>query len=137
MYRHLLILPDGREIFSGADRDPVLRSVTVTHSVNSGQELTLGSACSTMLEAELMSRSGDFYLRAGEPVTLYRVETDDTRHRIGIFYPEKPTRSTANTMTLTAFDPVSRLDKDLTQWLLELDQWPYAAGEFAAMVCRR
>ena len=135
MYRHLMILPDGREIFSGVDKDPALRSVTVTHSVNSGQELTVGSACSAMLEVELLSGQGAFYLKTGEPITLYRVETDDSRHRIGVFYPEKPTRSSAHTMTLTAFDPVSRLDKDLTGWLLGLDQWPYPAGEFAAMVC--
>lgn len=135
MYKHLLILPDGREISSGTEQDPVLRSVTVTHKVNSGQELMLGSVCSTMLEAEMLCREQTFSFPEGEPIQLYRVEADDSRHLIGVFYPEKPTRSTAHTMALTAFDGVSRLDKDLTTWLLGLDQWPYSSAEFAAMVC--
>ena len=134
MYKHLLILPDGQEIYSGTDRNPVLQSVTVTQKVNNGQELTLGSACSTMLEAEVL---GWFSCTPGEPLTLYRVEEDGTRYLMGAFYPEKPTRSTAYTMSLTAFDAVSRLDRDLTNWLLELDQWPYTAAEFAAMVCEQ
>ena len=132
MYKHLLILPDGREIFSGVDRDPVILSVTVTQMVNNCQELTLGSACSSMLEAELL---GAFSCTPGEPLMLYRVEEDGTRCLIGVFYPEKPTRFSAYTMHLTAFDAVSRLDRDLTRWLLSLDQWPYTAEEFAAMVC--
>lgn len=134
MYKHLLILPDGQEISSGEMQEPVLVSVTVTQSVNNGQELTLGSACSSMLEAEVL---GTFSCTPGEPLTLYRMEDDETRHLIGVFYPEKPTRATAYTMKLTAFDAVSRLDRDLTRWLLGLDQWPYTAAEFAAMVCNQ
>ena len=132
MYKHILRLPDGQEIYSGPDRKPALQSVRVTQSVNSGQELTLGSACAAMLEAEVL---GWFSCTPEDALQLYRVEADESRYLIGIFYPEKPTRSTAHTMSLTAFDAVSRLDKDLTTWLMELDQWPYTAGEFAAMVC--
>ena len=58
MYRHLWILPDGTEVFSGAEQENVLRSVKVTQSVNSGMELTLGSACSAMMEAELITPGG-------------------------------------------------------------------------------
>ena len=49
MHRHLLILPDGREIFSGPEQENALQSVTVTQCVNSGEELTLGSACACEL----------------------------------------------------------------------------------------
>ena len=80
MYKHLLILSDGREIFSGSHLDPVLQSVTLTQSVNNGQELTLGSACSCMLEARVLSRSGNSPFVPDEPVRLYRVEQDETRH---------------------------------------------------------
>ena len=44
MYRHLLILPDGRELFSGAEQENVLQSVMLTEAVNIAEELTLGSA---------------------------------------------------------------------------------------------
>ena len=68
MYKHILCLPDGQEICSGAGKNPVLLSVTVSQSVNSGQELTLGSACGNMLEAEIL---GQFSCTPGEPLRLY------------------------------------------------------------------
>ena len=82
MYRHLWILPDGTEVFSGAEQENVLRSVKVTQSVNSGTELTLGSACSAMMEAELITPGGGLSTPAvfkawnagGYPMTP--VETD-------------------------------------------------------------
>lgn len=137
MYRHFMVLPDGSEIFSGADRVNVLRSVTVTQLVNSGQELTLGSVCACQMQAELITPEGGLSLSAGEAVTLYRVDADESKTKLGVFYLEKPEKTSAHTMTLTGYDAVSRLDTELTQWLAELDQWPYAASEFAEMVCRR
>ena len=53
MYRHLLILPDGRELFSGADRLNALQSGKLTQMVNAGEDLTLGSVCGAMLDAAL------------------------------------------------------------------------------------
>ena len=135
MYRHLLILPDGTELFSGPDFTNALQSVTVTQAVNAGEELTLGSVCACELQAELITPDGGLSLNAGETVTLYRVDEDETRQQMGIFWLEKPTRPTAHTMSLTAYDAVSRLDQDLTQWLGELEQWPYALQEFAQLVC--
>lgn len=137
MYRHLLILPDGTEVFSGAERENALQSVIVTQSVNAGQELTIGSACASELRAELITPNGGLSLAAGDAVTVFRVGADETRTQMGIFYLEKPERTSAHTLQLTGYDAVSRLDADLTQWLAELDQWPYAAAEFAHMVCAR
>lgn len=135
MYRHLLILPDGREIFSGPEQENALQSVTVTQCVNSGEELTLGSACACELRAELITPNGGLSLAAGDVVTLFGVDEEDNRQQMGIFWLEKPVRSTGHTMTLTGYDGVSRLDKDLTDWLAELDQWPYSVQEFAHLVC--
>lgn len=135
MYRHLWILPDGTEVFSGAEQENVLRSVKVTQSVNSGTELTLGSACSAMMEAELITPGGGLVLSAGDRITLYRVYGDQTREKMGVYWLEEPVRPTADTMKVTAFDAVSRLDQDMTQWLTELDQWPYTVEEFADLVC--
>jgi len=135
MYRHLLVFPDGREVFSGADCDAAIQSVTVTQSVNTGQELTLGSACAAMLRAELITPAGNLTVTAGQPITVYGVDDKNNRSQIGVFYPEEPLRPTRDTMELTAYDAVSRLDKDLSAWLAELDRWPYSVRELADMVC--
>ena len=137
MYRHLLILPDGTELFSGPEQKNALRSVTVTQCINSGEELTLGSVCACELQAELITPNGGLSLAAGDAVTLFGVDEEENRWQMGIFWLEKPVRSTGHTMTLTGYDGVSRLDQDLTSWLAELDQWPYSVQEFAHLVCNR
>ena len=135
MYRHLLIFPDGTEIFSGAEETNALQSVTITHTVNAGTELTLGSVCAAMLTAQLLTPAGALSVEAGAPIRVYGVDEENDRQQIGVFYPQKPQRPTPDTMKLTAYDAVSLLDKDLTQWLRELDRWPYTVGELADMVC--
>ena len=137
MYRHLLILPDGTELFSGPKQENALQSVSVTQCVNSGEELTLGSVCACELQAELITPNGGLSLATGDAVTLFGVDEEENRWQMGIFWLEKPVRSTGHTMTLTGYDGVSRLDQDLTSWLAELDQWPYSVQEFAHLVCNR
>ena len=135
MLKNLLILPDGTELFSGTGTVNAIKSITLTECVNSNEELTLGSTCANMIEAQLFTPNGGLSLTAGDEVTLYRVEEDDTRHKVGVFILEKPTRTTANTMKLTGYDNVVKLDKDLTDWLAGLTGWPYNILTFASMVC--
>ena len=135
MYTHVLILPDGQEISSGLEQTQALQSVTVTQAVNQGEELTLGSVCAAQLQAELITPYGSLSLAAGDRVTLLREDEAGNRTQMGIFWLEKPEQPTAHTLRVTAYDSVSRLDKELTGWLAELTQWPYSAGEFAQMVC--
>lgn len=137
MYKHLLILPDGTELSSGTEQENALQAVKLTQAVNSGEELTLGSACAAMLEAELITPYGGLSLAAGDAVTAFRVDEAGNRTKLGIFYLEKPERTSAHTMHLTAYDTVSLLDQNLTQWLAELDAWPYSVGEFARLVCEK
>ena len=137
MYRHLLILPDGREIFSGDDRDNAIASVTLTRSVNAGQELNPGSACAAEMKAELITPEGALNLSAGDRVILQIVEEGDIRRQVGVFYLEKPVRTSAHTLQLLGYDGVSLLDRDLTGWLAGLEQWPYSVLSFAKMVCEQ
>ena len=131
----LLVLPDGREIYSGeVGQDAILR-LTLTAGVNDTRELTLGSVCAAMLEAELLIPSGELGLTAGEEVTLYWV-TGENREKAGIFVADKPEKTGNCTYSLTAFDRVSLLDKDVTQWLEGLRDWPYALLDFGKLVCR-
>lgn len=135
MLRNLLILPDGTELFSGPEADCAIQSVTLTQCVNADKELTLGSVCANMLEAKLITPGGGLILTAGDQVTLYKVEDSGTRRKQGVFTLEKPTRTTANTMLLTGYDNMTKLDQDLTGWLAGLNGWPYNILTFASMVC--
>lgn len=135
MLRNLIVLPDGTEIYSGSGVVNNIRSVTITKCVNSGTELTLGSACSAMLECKLQTPYADLAIGAGTEVTLYKVDAAQNRTKVGVFTLETPTQSSAHTYKITAYDRVSWLDKDLTAWLAALDGWPYKVSTFAQMVC--
>lgn len=135
MLKNIIVLPDGTEIFSGVGTVNALQSVTLTQCVNAGQELTLGSVCANMLEATLITPEGGLSIAAGMEVALYKVDADGNRTKAGLFTMEKPTRPSGNLCRITAYDRVSRLDRDLSQWLQNLNGWPYTLLEFASMVC--
>lgn len=52
MDKTILVLADGTELCGGGPGDAVV-SLTHRSAVNSGQDLTIGSACSDSIEAEL------------------------------------------------------------------------------------
>ncbi len=137
MQRQLLVLSDGTEIYSGPNEAVSIRSCTYTESVNDGTELTPGSAVAAMLEVSIIDKTGALTIGQGSELTYYRVDPDGTRHRVGLFTCEKPTRSSAYILKLTAYDRVSWLDQDLTSWLQGLDGWPYTVLDFANMVCQQ
>ena len=135
MLKTLIVLPDGTELFSGVGEVNAIQSATITECVNGAQELTLGSCCANMIEAKILTPGGGVSITAGDEISVYRVAEDGTRYAVGLFTAEKPTRPSANSLSVTAYDRVSWLDKDLTQWLHGLDQWPYPLIAFARAVC--
>lgn len=135
MLKSLIILPDGTELSSGIGTVNALRDVKLTQCVNAGTELTLGSVCADMIEATLLTPGGQLNVAAGTEVAFYKVDESGNRTKMGLFTLETPTRPSANTYRLTAYDRVSWLDRDLTQWLAGLTQWPYSLLTFAQMVC--
>ena len=134
MLKTIMKLPDGTKISSGADQRNAIQSVTLTECVNSGEDLVLGSTCANAFEATLITPNGELSLEAGSEVTIYKND-GTTEKQIGIFVLEKPSRPTANTLKVTGYDRVSKLDKDLSAWLSGLTEWPYMLTEFARMVC--
>lgn len=134
MLKNLIILPDGTEIFSGDTRDNAIISCTYTQCVNDGTELSVGSVCSNELELKLFA-AGSLSVAAGDEIQYYKVDDSGARTKIGVFRCEKPTITGMGTYKFVAYDRVSRLDKDLTEWLEILDGWPYTVSEFASMVC--
>lgn len=134
MLKSILVLPDGSELTSGTGTVDAICSIRLTQSVNDSRELSPGSVCSAMLEAEIFTPGGQLELQTGSQVRFYR-ELEGVRHDMGLFILEKPLRKSANTLSLTAYDRVSLLDKDLSNWLAGLTGWPYRLQEFAEMVC--
>lgn len=135
MLRTMIRLPDGSEIFSGPEFENVIRSVKLTQSVNSTKELTLGSVCANMVEVDLQTPNGGLRIAAGDELAVYKVDDDGNDCLTGYFTTEHPTRTTANTLRITAYDRISWLDKDLTDWLAGLENWPYSLLTFAKMIC--
>lgn len=135
MLRTILILPDGREVSSGAEKSIVIRSFKLTEKVNDTKELTLGSVCANVLEAELQTPNGGLELTAGQEITAYRMDESGSRNLLGRFVLKKPERPSANILRITAYDRVSLLDRDLSEWLQTLQAWPYTMLDFARMVC--
>ena len=136
MYKNLLVLPDGTEISSGSGTKNAIKNIKSTQIVNSGEELTIGSACSNMIEVTLFTPGGDLNITAGDELTHYKVDVVGNRTKVGLFTVEQPTRPTPNTMKIVGYDRVAKLDKDMTKWLDSLDGWPYSVNAFASMVCR-
>lgn len=134
MLKNLIVLPNGTEIFSGGEADNAIEITSIKECVNNETELTLGSVCASMLDIKIKSPEGNLSIVAGDETTLYKV-SDSGRTKLGLFTADKPTRSSANSYKLTAYDRITWLDKDLTSWLASLDGWPYTLGTFAQMVC--
>lgn len=123
-----------QEVSSGAGVDWAIQSVSITQCVNSEKELSPGAVCAGLLEAKIFTVSGSLPLQAGTPVSVYR--HDGAReHFAGVYVVETPQQVTANSVKITGYDLVTRLDKDLSIWLQGLEGWPYTLGTFADMVC--
>ena len=133
MWLTLIVLPDGTEIFSGPGDGPKIQSATTKQIVNDGQELSIGSVCSAMFECAILNPGGELSIAAGDEITVYRV-SGDTRRKVGLFTLEEPVRPSPNRYKITAYDRVSWLDKDLTDWLISLEGWPYTVEQLAMMV---
>lgn len=134
MQKTVLVLPDGTEISSGTTGTNAILSFSLTQCVNEEQELTLGSVCASMAEISLLCNEG-FSIQEGQELTVFQ-EDGGTRRQIGVFLAQKPTRPTQHTMKLTAYDRVILLDRDVSDWLAGLTQWPYTLNDLATMVCR-
>ena len=133
MVRNLIELADGRRITAGASGTAIM-SLRLTQSVNSGTELEPGAVCAAMAEVVLMASTG-CPIEQGDSFTLYRQEAESDPVSVGVFTAERPRWLTANTVSITAYDNVTRLDRDLTEWVLSLTDWPYTLRELARMVC--
>lgn len=136
MLRTIIKLPNGTELSSGVGTENAIQSATITKCVNDANELSLGSTCANVLEANILVAVGsNLLLNTKDEIEVFYEDEKGQRTRVGLFTLEKPVRASANNMRITAYDRVSWLDKDLSAWLAGLDGWPYSLYTFAGMVC--
>lgn len=133
--KNIIVLPDGTRISSGADADRSIKSCTTTECVNSAAELTLGSACCSCLEAQILTKGVKLGLNAGDLIKLYKADDQGNEVKVGTFRLDAPSKKSDNIYKITAYDRVADLDKDLSSWLKSLTGWPYKLSVFAEMVC--
>lgn len=142
MLRNLLVKSDGTEIDSAA-----IFSCTCIEQVNDGDELTIGSTCCDELTVEYIVDVDNTNLIAqGDALTYYRVDENGEKVRtVGVFYCEKPEyqsvmRGNNGELNLvfkvTAYDGVSKLECDFTQWLVDnQDKFPLTISEIVKYAC--
>ena len=63
-------------------------------------------------------------------------EENGVRRKKGNFIAEKPQKNGANTTNIVAYDNISLLDKDVTEWFNSLEGFPYTAYDMAKKVCQ-
>jgi len=137
MLKTVIVLPDGTELSSGAGTENAIKSIVVTECVNDGQELMLGSTCTNMIELTAITPNGGFSIAKGDEFTVYRETAEGVCHKVGLFTSEKPTRASAHSLKVTAYDRISWLDQDLTAWIAGLTAWPYTLYDLARMTCQQ
>lgn len=133
MLRSLLVLPSGEEVFSG-QAGRAVRSTQFTRCVNSGQELTLGSVCAASVKFSVFAPE-QLGMQAGDRIRFYQVDDAGNRYDRGIFILEEPVLEGPGIYSVTGYDPVTLLDRDVSAWVAGLTEWPYDLNTFAHMLC--
>jgi hypothetical protein len=140
MLNYLLVKEDGSEIGS-----TIILSCTLTTSVNSENEFTLGSACTDEIEVEYIA-ADEKLIAQGDKLTLYTVDDANTRTKAGVFYCEKPEYqgmmrevSGSNAVyKVVAYDTMSKLDADFSGWLhANQAQFPETIWQLVQLACQR
>lgn len=131
MLKTYIELSEGRVLSSGVAGEDAVVSVSFTQSVNSAQELTVGSVCANMLEIKLF---GSVSVSAGDRLRVWRQDDEVNTYPLGVFIAEKPTR-TGSFLNLTAYDPVAQLDQDITALFRQEDLWPCSLQVLAEEIC--
>ena len=140
MLKNLIVKSDGTEIDSS-----LILSCTLTQTLNSGQEFTIGSACTDEIEVEYLAQD-DNLIAKGDVLTLYWVNDSGTKTKVGIYYCEKPNyqglmREISGTSTVykvVAYDTMSKLDADFSSWLrANQAQFPKTIWQLVQLACQR
>ena len=140
MLKNLIVKSDGTEIDSS-----LILSCTLTQTLNSGQEFTIGSACTDEIEVEYLAQD-DNLIAKGDVLTLYWVNDSGTKTKVGIYYCEKlnyqglmrEISGTSTVYKVVAYDTMSKLDADFSGWLrANQAQFPKTIWQLVQLACQR
>ena len=132
MFLHKITLPDGTALDSS-----VIRSVALTEQVNDNTDLCPGAACAACAEIELWAPRNGLTIAQGNEFTLVRIDAESgAQTPVGVFLAEKPVKTSANVIKVTAYDRMTLLDKNLSPWLREQQgMFPLTIAELVQAVC--
>ena len=126
MFQDKFVLADGTALQSN------IVGVEWTTSSNSDSDIAPGSVCASAVEIEFWVNSDSaLSVTQGTVLTYYKVDIDfDIETKIGVFTCDKPEKTGANKYKVTAYDNVTLLDADVTEWLNSLT-FPITIKDFA------
>ena len=104
-----IYLPDGRILSSGDPNAVGIASFKLTRSVSDTKDIAPGAACAAMVEVRFL---GDPELTPGMALRCCRGEI-----QLGIFYCGRPVRRSPGVWEVTAYDAMTRFDRDIAGWL--------------------
>ena len=110
MLRNKLVRSDGSIIDSS-----VIISCEFTEEVNCNTNLAFGDVTASEINVEIRSTEA---IQQGEVLTYYMIE-DGVETLIGEFIAEKPTVASRTTIRFSAYDNISKTEKQFSGWLRE------------------
>ena len=134
--KHVIVLPDGVEISSGAGTVNAIKSTSYSASVNSGTELTAGAVCAASFDVSIISPGGEMQIQEGTELAIFSEDETGARTQIGLFTTQKPTRASANIYRVQAYDRAVWLDRDISTFIDNLTTWPYTLYDLAVLTLR-
>ena len=124
----------GFRIFSGVSEKNAVQKVNITAASNNGDDLMIGSVCSSCLNVKIISTEGNIAVYKGDELTVYKVAPNGTETQIGVYNVSEAAWISKWQYRIIAYDNVIKLDRDITGWLRGLTGWPYALTEFYGML---
>lgn len=135
MFQDKFVLADGTALQSN------IVGVDWTTSSNSDSDIAPGSVCASAVEIEFWVNSDSALgVTQGTVLTYYKVYKDDNdidiKTKIGVFTCDKPEKIGSNKYKVTAYDNVTLLDVDVSEWLNSLT-FPITIKGFAAALAAK
>lgn len=127
--KNLIVRADDSTITSAS-----IISCTYTEEVNSGEELTFG--CTSSAQLEVTVRGLDNPITAGERIKYYQVDDSDVSHLMNVMIATAPTIVSKTSYKFYAYDAISGLDVDVSDWLRDSQSiFPISLLSFAQTLC--
>ena len=133
MFYNKFVLADGTVLYDN------IVSVSWTEQVNSDSDnITPGAVCANAIDISFWVRSDDtLKIAQGPELTYYKVDDyTAVETKIGVFTCEKPEKDGGNKYKVTAYDNVTKLDIDVSDWLNALT-FPVSISSFATQLAAK